>query len=95
MVIQNGAPDYTEVTRQTFTATSTWTQYSFTVSTGAHTQLLYRLADGAGVAGTIYIDDTFLGILNGTNTLVNPGFESGNTTWTIDSGAPFSIVQNP
>jgi hypothetical protein len=83
-----------EITRQTFTATSTWTQYSITgIATGSDTQLTYNFTDGGTVAGTLYIDDCFLGVANGTNVLTNPGFESGNAIWNASS--PFSILQNP
>ena len=81
-----------ELKRQTFTATAAWTQYSFTIPTGSNTQLTYVIADGSGIAGTLYIDDCFLGILNGTNILGNPGFEGG-TGW--NTAAPFSILLNP
>ncbi len=84
-----------EITRQTVTATSAWQMFSVNVSTGSNTQLTFNLTDGGGVAGTAYLDDCFLGVSGGTNVLANPGFESGNTVWSIEAGAPFSIVQNP
>jgi xyloglucan-specific exo-beta-1,4-glucanase len=84
-----------EITRQNFVATSTWTKYSYTIATGTNTQLTYVLSDINGTAGTIYIDDCFLGVLNGTNVLANPGFESGVTGWNVDPASPWSIVQNP
>jgi fibronectin type 3 domain-containing protein len=74
-------------------ATSTWTQVSTSsFSTGSNTQLTFVLQDSYGVAGTAYIDDTFLGVSSGTNVLNNPGFESGNTGWSIN-GTVFSIGQ--
>ena len=84
-----------EITRQSFTATSTWTLCTFTFNTGANTQLTYVIHDGMGVAGTLYIDDCFLGVANGTNLLGNPGFESGNSVWAVDPANPWTIVQNP
>ena len=76
---------------QTFTATSNWTLCSFTVATGADTQLTYIISDAASTAGTLYVDDCFLGA--GSNTLANPGFESGATTWNVDAGSPWTILQ--
>jgi fibronectin type 3 domain-containing protein len=75
-------------------ATSTWTQVSTPAfSTGANTQLTVIIQDqySDDPAGTVYIDDTFLGVSGGANTLVNPGFESGAVTW--GWGGVFSIVQ--
>jgi hypothetical protein len=50
--------------------------------------------DDASVAGTIYVDDCFLGVSGGSNLLPNPGFESGNVTWG-KSGLAWNILQNP
>jgi hypothetical protein len=85
----------TEIKRQAFTATSTWAQYSYTVSTGTNTQLTYDLSDGAVTTGTVYVDDCFLGVSGGANLIVNPGFESGAASWFPDSPSAFSIMQNP
>lgn len=74
-------------------ATSTWqlcTTPSF--STGSNTQLTYIVQDSYGTAGTVYLDDTFLGVSGGTNILANPGFESGNTGWSVN-GTVFAIGQ--
>jgi hypothetical protein len=49
--------------------------------------------DQYGTAGTVYLDDAFLGISGGSNVLTNPGFESGNTGWSISSTGVFSIGQ--
>ncbi len=79
---------------QQFTATSTWTQYTLpTFNTGANTTVVFSFSDSSNTAGTFYIDDTFLGVPGGTNTLVNPGYESGATGWS--NSAVFSVLQNP
>jgi hypothetical protein len=85
----------TEIKRQAFTATSTWTQCSYTISTGTNTQLTYYFSDGANTTGTACVDDCFLGVSGGANLLANPGFESGAASWTVDSPSEWSIVQNP
>jgi fibronectin type 3 domain-containing protein len=73
-------------------ATGTWTQYTTPAfSTGANTQITFIVQDNYGVAGTVYLDDAFLGVNTGTNMVANAGFESGNTTWA--AGGVFSIVQ--
>src|SRR5262249_18280627 len=46
----------TEISRVVANATSTWTQFSMNIATGANTQLTYVFSDGDGVAGTCYID---------------------------------------
>jgi hypothetical protein len=74
-------------------ATSTWQLCSTpSFSTGSNTQLTFIVQDSYGTAGTLYIDDTFLGVSGGSNTLANPGFESGNTGWSIN-GTVFTIGQ--
>jgi hypothetical protein len=76
------------------TATSSWTQCTTApFSTGSNTQLTYILQDSYSGAGTVYLDDTFLGVSAGTNILVNPGFESGNNYWANSSGATWAIGQ--
>jgi fibronectin type 3 domain-containing protein len=84
-----------EIFSQTYAATSTWTQKSFTFNTGSNTQLTYALFDGGSVAGTLYVDDCFLGVSGGTNLLANSGFESGAASWNISAPAEWSILQNP
>lgn len=69
------------------TATSSWTQCSTpSFNTGSYTSLRFQVKNSYGVAGTLSIDDCFLGVSGGTNVLANPGFESGATTWGVDSG---------
>jgi hypothetical protein len=76
------------------TATSSYTQCTTApFSTGSNTQLTYILQDSYSGAGTVYLDDTFLGVSGGTNILVNPGFESGNNNWSNSSGATWAIGQ--
>jgi hypothetical protein len=52
-------------------------------STGADSQLTYVIQDqfGSNPAGTMYLDDAFVGAPGGTNMLTNPGFEEGATGW--------------
>jgi len=74
-------------------ATSTWTQcVSPTFNNGANSSISIEFADAYTVAGTVYLDDAFLG--SGANLLANADFESGNVSWTT-STTVFSIVQNP
>ncbi len=68
---------------QFITAGAAWTYYPASFNSGANTQLTYYIDDSSTTAGTVIIDDGFLGIAGGTNLLANPGFESGNTGWTI------------
>lgn len=77
------------------TASAGWTQCSVAFNTGSRTSLLLDLETAVNGAGTIYIDDVFLGPSGGANKLVNPGFESGNTTWATNSAPTWSIVNNP
>ncbi|RYG35388.1 hypothetical protein EON81_12860 [bacterium] len=84
----------TQLATVTSVSNGSWVQLSTpTFSTGANTQLTYCISDSVGTAGTVYLDDAFLGISGGTNILGNPGFELGNTTWTVE--APYSILLNP
>ncbi len=72
----------TMIAEQEFTATSTWTQYTTPAyNTGSNTSLVYVFTDSG--TGTMYIDDCFMGPSGGTNKLSNPGFESGNSAWTV------------
>lgn len=75
-------------------ANSTWTQCTTpTFSTGGDTQITYILQDSYGTAGTVYLDDLFLGVAGQTNVLSNPGFESGNVSWNITNSSVWSIGQ--
>jgi hypothetical protein len=63
-------------------ATSTWQQFTTPVfNTGDYKQVTLQIVDAYGIAGTIYLDDLFLGGAGDTNLLGNPTFESGATTW--------------
>jgi predicted alpha-1,2-mannosidase len=78
-------------------ATASWTQCTTPAfNTGANTQITYIIQDSYGddPAGTVYIDNMFLGISGGTNRLTNPGLESGDVNWG-HSNSVFTIVQNP
>jgi RHS repeat-associated protein len=80
------------VAGQQCTASSYWTQCSMTVPTGSNTQMTFIIQDNYGGGGNVYIDDAFFGVSGQTNTLANPGFESGNGSWGY--GSAFSIVQS-
>src|SRR4029079_2897746 len=53
------------------TATSTWTKHSVpTVNSSSNTQVHFQLNDNlGGTAGTVYLDDAFLGVSGGSNLL--------------------------
>lgn len=75
------------------TATSTWTQCSTPAfSTGSYTGLRFQLKDSYPGAGTLIVDDCFMGVAGGTNVLSHPGFESGQTGWGIDAGGASTWV---
>jgi hypothetical protein len=89
----------TDLATVSITATSTWTKYSVPAfSSGSNSTVHFQIYDSiGGVAGTVYLDDAFLGLSGGSNLLSNPGFESGNVNYVISGATPpaFSIVQNP
>ena len=59
--------------------------------TGSNSALIVQFIDLGTTAGTTYVDDAFLGVAGGVNTLTNPSFENGNTGWTM--GQPFVVDQ--
>lgn len=69
------------------TASGDWTYYSMPFSSGANTQAVLYVDDSSATAGTVYVDDTFMGLSGGANLLANPGFENGATSWTVSSTA--------
>ncbi len=76
------------------TASSAYTQCSTpSISTGSNTQLTFVIQNSYSGAGTVYLDNTFLGVSGGSNTLANPGFESGNTGWSNSNTSTWSIGQ--
>lgn len=74
-------------------ATSTWTKFTTPVFNVGNRQRVYLSFDTAfsNAAGTMYLDEVFLGTSGGVNRVTNPGFESGNTGWSNDAPAIFSI----
>jgi len=75
-------------------ATSSWQKFTTPAfNTGGNTQITVQLGDSYGVAGTVYMDEVFLGVSGGANKLLNPGFESGQTSWTNGGTAVFSFGQ--
>jgi beta-glucanase (GH16 family) len=73
------------------TATSTWVYHEVSFNSGVNTSALFYVDDSSLTAGTVYVDDAFLGLAGGTNLLANPGFESGNTVWTTYQPATWKI----
>ncbi|WP_162525259.1 family 16 glycosylhydrolase [Rariglobus hedericola] len=84
--------DGTFLASQFITAGTAWTYYPATFNSGANTQVTYYIDDSSTTAGTVLIDDGFLGLSGGTNLLANPGFESGNTGWTIYQPTGWKIL---
>jgi cell division septation protein DedD len=74
-------------------AGSTWTKVTTPVFNAGNRQRVYLGFDTAfsNAAGTMYLDEVFLGTSRGVNRVTNPGFESGNTGWSNDAPAIFSI----
>lgn len=76
------------------TATSSWTECTTApFSTGSNTQITYILQDSYSGSGTVYLDDTYVGISGGANRLANPGFESGTGNWSISNTSTWAIGQ--
>jgi len=78
-------------------ATTNWTRYITPVfNTGSRNRIWISFDDFySNAAGTMYLDDVFVGPSGGSNRVTNPGFESGATGWTITSTNVFRILQNP
>lgn len=75
------------------TATAAWSNCTTPAfNTGTYTSLRFQVKDSYAGLGTASLDDAFLGSAGGTNVLVNPGFESGATTWGVDSGGATTWV---
>jgi hypothetical protein len=74
-------------------AGSTWKKVTTRVFNSGNRQRVYLSFDTAfaNAAGTMYLDEVFLGTSGGVNRVTNPGFESGNTGWSNDAPAIFSI----
>ena len=78
-------------------ATTNWTRYTTPVfKTGNRSRIWISFDDFySNAAGTMYLDDVFVGPSGGSNRVTNPGFESGATGWSITSTNVFRILQNP
>jgi hypothetical protein len=77
----------------TCNASGSWQQCSVSFNTGGNSQVTFRLTDSNSGGTTIYLDDAVLSSSGGGNVLSNSSFESGNSSWTVES--PFAIVNNP
>ncbi len=78
----------------TCTATSTWSQCTVpSFATGSRTTVYLDLEDAVNGAGTVYVDDAFLGQSGGTNLVSNSGFESGATGWTSTDASIWAVTQ--
>lgn len=62
--------------------------------TGANTIGRVMIQDAGTISGSIYIDDTFLGVDGGPNKISNAGFESGSSPWEFITGK-WSVFTNP
>ena len=78
-------------------AGSEWTKYSTGPFLAGARTYVWIAADDAfkNSGGALYLDDVFLGKVGGVNSVRNPGFESGSTNWSTNSGSVFKILQNP
>lgn len=78
-------------------ATTNWTRYTTPAfNTGSRNRIWISFDDFySNAAGTMYLDDVFVGPGGGSNRVINPGFESGQTGWTITSTNVFRILSNP
>ncbi|MEI8283582.1 MAG: hypothetical protein WCG52_01210, partial [bacterium] len=78
-------------------AGSTWTKVTTPVFNVGSRSRIYLTFDTAysSTAGTMYLDEVFVGTSGGTNRVSNPGFEGGNTSWNNDAPAIFSIKNAP
>jgi endoglucanase len=81
-----------EITRRTFSATATWQRVTVPFNTGDSTLLSFDIAEGGGMAGTVYLDDCFLGPPGGANVLTNGDFENGAKGWGMDPA--FSMARD-
>ncbi len=73
-----------------------WTKYtSAPFNTGTRTAVWLSLSDTySSAAGTLFLDDVFLGPAAGTNRVLNPDFEAGPVKWTATSTV-LQILRNP
>lgn len=79
----------------TANATSTWTKVSVpNFNSGTNTQLTFQLVEVSNTAGTLYIDNCFLGDTSATapDILANSGFQGDTDYWTGSNNAPWSVV---
>ena len=78
-------------------ATPTWKKFTTPVFNSGNRTRIWISFDNmfSNAAGTMYLDEVFLGTSGGANLIRNPGFESGNTIWTSTAPAIFSIQKNP
>ncbi len=78
----------------TCTASPNWTQCTLpNFATGTRTTVYLDLENSINGAGTVYVDDVFLGQSGGTNLVSNPGFESGATAWSSTGASIWAVVQ--
>lgn len=79
----NAGPGWTKVTTPVF-------------GTGRRSRVWLSFDNAYGnAAGTMYLDEVFLGTSGGANRVSNPGFESGAAFWTSTDQTVFTIRQNP
>lgn len=85
----------TNVASKKCTASAAWTQCTLAFNTGNRAKLVLDLESAYNTAGTVYVDDVFLGVSGGANALSNPGFESGNAGWASSAADTWQIINNP
>jgi hypothetical protein len=78
-------------------ATAGWTKVTTPAFNTGNRSRVWLSFDNAysNAAGTMYLDEVFLGTAGGSNRVANPGFESGAVSWTSTAPAVFSIQRNP
>lgn len=70
---------------KTFTASGQYAARELSFNSRNASSVIFEVS-GAGVSGTAYFDDAFLGVSGGTNLLSDPNFEEEQSTWTYGAG---------
>ena len=97
VTIQDGSWDNNKYYNETFQPTTEWAEYTITTNVGdtpdANGGILFKFQD-CNVAMDIWVDDLSIAKVikpeDDGNMVINGGFEDGNNSWTLKTGA--SIV---
>ncbi|MFK7696811.1 glycosyl hydrolase [Paenibacillus sp. HJGM_3] len=74
-------------------ANNTWQQVSFSFNSGSNTAIVLQIQTTVTGEGALYIDDFSLNAQGGgSNLILNPSFEGGNTRWN-EVKSPYFIVR--